>query len=207
MEREKIPTSFITIYESFLARVTDDMYMEMTEIETIEVLQDLLINAISRFEFPRVNLFDYEEGYWGDLGTYQGIESDNKEVPATGWVGGAFSCMLTQEEINILALCMVIEWLGQQLETTDNTKEKYSGSDFKFTSQANHMAKLKVLIDAANKDSVHLQRIYKRRQITNDGSVQSTMGDIISKPGYGAKGKGVNRVGFWAKGFAHPHGF
>ena len=207
MEREKIPTSFITVYDSFLARVTDDMYMEMTEIETIEALQDILINAIPRFEFPRVDLFDYEEGYWGDLGTYQGIESDNKEVPAIGWVGGAFSYMLTKEEINILALCMVIEWLGQQLDTTDNTKEKYSGSDFKFTSQANHMAKLKVLIDAQNKDSVHLQRIYKRRQITDDGSVQSTMGNIISKPGYGAKGKEVNRVGFWAKGFPHHHGF
>ena len=60
MEREKIPTSFITIYDSFLARVTDDMYMEMTEIETIEALQDILINAIPRFEFPRVDLFDYE---------------------------------------------------------------------------------------------------------------------------------------------------
>ena len=201
-DREKIPTSFITVYDSFLARVTEDMYMEMTEIETLEVLQDILINAISRFEFPRVNLFDYEEGYWDDLGTYQGVESDNIKVPATGWVGGTFLWQLTQEEINILALCMVIEWLGQQLDTTENTKLKYSGSDFKFTSQANHMAKLKVLIDAQQKDSVHLQRIYKRRKITNDG-VQSTMGDIISKPGYGPSDKDVNRVGFWAKRFPH----
>lgn len=195
MDRPKAPTSFITVYDSFLARVTNDMYMEITELETIEMLQDLLINAIPRFEFPRVNLFDYEEGYWGSLGIYQGIESDNKKAPAMGWIGGAFNYLLTQEEINILALNMVIEWLGQQLDTTENTKMKYSGTDFKFTSQANHMAKLKVMIDAQKQDSVHLQRIYKRRNMTDGGSVQSTMGQIVSKPSYGAQR--INRVSFW----------
>ena len=190
-------TSFITIYDSFLARITSDMYMELTEIETIEMLQDLLINAIPRFEFPRINLFDYEEGHWEDLGDYKGIDSDNVEVPATGWVGGSFNNLLTQEEINILALNMVIEWLGQQLDTTENTKMKYSGTDFKFTSQANHMAKLKVMIDAQKQDSIHLQRIYKRRKVTETGSVQSTMGQIVSKPDYGINKP--NRISFWGR--------
>ena len=196
MDRIIAPTSFVTIYDSFLARVTSDMYLELTEEDTYEMLQDLLINAIPRFEFPRVNLFDYEIGYWSELGTYQGIESDGEEVPATGWVGGAFPYLLTDEEINILALNMVIEWLGQQLDTTENTKMKYSGSDFKFTSQANHMAKLKVMIDAQKQDSVHLQRIYKRRKMADDGSVQSTMGQIVSKPSYGVNTP--NRVMSWA---------
>ena len=201
MDRISAPTSFVTIYDSFLARVTSDMYMEITEEETIEMLQDLLINSIPRFEFPRVNLFDYEEGHWESLGMYKGVESNNVEVPATGWVGGAFMYLLTKEEINILGLNMVIEWLGQQLDTTENTKMKYSGSDFKFTSQANHMAKLKVIIDAQKQDSIHLQRIYKRRKITNDGSVQSTMGQIVSVPDYGVEN--LNRIGFWTK----THGF
>lgn len=186
-------TSFITIYDSFLARITSDMYMELTEMDTVRMLQDILINAIPRFEFPRFDIFNYEEGHWEDFGTYCGIESDNKEVPATAWVGGAFNTLLTQEEINIISLNMVIEWLGQQLDTTDNTRMKYSGSDFKFTSQANHMAKLKVLIDAHQKDSVHLQRIYKRRKFTSSGA-QSTMGQIVSKPDYGV-GNNINRAG------------
>ena len=194
-----IRTSFITIYDSFLARVTNDMYMEFTELDTIQMLQDLLLNAIPRFEFPRFNVFDYEEGHWDDIGTYQGVESDNKEVPATAWVGGAFNTNLTQEEINILSLNMVIEWLGQQLDTTENTRMKYSGSDFKFTSQANHMAKLKVLIDEQKRDSVHLQRIYKRRLFTSNGS-QSTMGQIVSTPTYGVDK--INRIGFWTNGFS-----
>jgi hypothetical protein len=196
-------TSFITIYDSFFARVTDDMYLEFTEEDTLEMLQDILLNALPRFEFPRFDIFDYEIGTWQSLGTYQGVESDNKEVPITGWVGGAFNYTLTDEEINIIALNMVIEWLTQQLDTTENTREKYSGSDFKFTSQANHMAKLKVLIDAQKQDSVHLQRIYKRRIFTPNGA-QSTMGQLISKPGYGADGATVNRVGFWVH--RGPHG-
>jgi len=197
---EIIRTSFVTIYDSFLARVTNDMYMEFTETETIEMLQDLLLNAIPRFEFPRFDIFDYEEGSWEDFGTYQGVESDNKEVPATAWVGGTFNANLTQEEINILSLNMVIEWLGQQLDTTENTRMKYSGSDFKFTSQANHMAKLKVLIDAQIKDSVHLQRIYKRRLFTPQGA-QSTMGQIVETPDYGVNR--VNRAGFWTPHVPH----
>ena len=197
-------TSFITIYDSFFARVTDDMYLEFTEEDTLEMLQDILLNALPRFEFPRFDIFDYELGTWQGLGKYQGIESNYKEVSITGWVGGAFNYALTDEEINIIALNMVIEWLTQQLDTTENTREKYSGSDFKFTSQANHMAKLKVLIDAQKQDSVHLQRIYKRRIFTSDGA-RSTIGQLISRPTYGAAGSDVNRVGFWSH--RGPHGF
>ena len=181
------PTSFLTIYDSFFSKITDDMYMELTEEDTYGMLQDLLINSIPRFEFPRFDLFDYEIGAWGYLGEYQGVESDNKEVPATGWVGGTFNIELTDEEINIIALNMVIGWLGQQLDTTENTRMKYSGSDFKFTSQANHMSKLKVMIDAHKQDSLHLQRLYKRRIRTEDGEIQSTMGQIMRKPHYGYK--------------------
>ena len=177
-------TSFLTIYDSFLTRVTSDMYMELTEIDTFNMLQDLLIAAIPRFEFPRFDIFDYEIGYLDSSEKYCGIESDNKEVPATMWVDGIFNSNLTPEEINILSLNMVVEWLGQQLTITENTKMKYSGPDFKFTSQANHMAKLKVLIDAYNKESFHLQRLYKRR-LFKDGQVLSTMGQVMTTPSYG----------------------
>lgn len=186
-------TSFITIYDSFSDRVTDDMYMEFNEIDTLQMLQGLLLNAIPRFEFPRFDIFDYEEGVFDDLGTYRGVESNYQEVPATGWIGGAFNCKLTQEEINILSLNMVIEWLGQQLDTTENTRMKYSGSDFKISSQANHMAKLKVMIDSRKQDSLYLQRLYKRRRFTKDGP-QSTMGDIVSKTDYGVNRNNINKV-------------
>lgn len=178
-------TPFSAIYDSFLERVTSDMYMELTELDTIRMLQGLLINAIPRFEFPRFDIFNYEEGYF-EYGTYQGVESDGQEVPATYLVGGFFNAKLTQEEINILSLSMVVEWLGQQLATTENTKLKYSGSDFKFTSQANHMSKLKVLKDSYSQDCFKLQRLYKRRKLV-DGQIQSTMSQIVEVPDYGYK--------------------
>ena len=176
-------TPFSIIYDSFLTRVTSDMYMEMTELDTYRALQDLLKNATSRFEFPRFDKDDYEE-MDPEYGTYCGVESDDKEVPSTALVGGFFNSKLTKEEIDILSLNMVVEWFIQQLATTENTKSKYSGVDFKFTSQANHMAKLKVMIDAFKQDSFHLQRLYKRRKTVN-GEVRSTAGTIMEKPSYG----------------------
>jgi hypothetical protein len=192
-------TPFSTIYDSFFAHITDDMYMELTELDTYLILQELLLNAIPRFEFPRFNIFDYEEGILME-DVYQGVESDDKEVPATYWEGGYFNHLLTREEINILSICMVIEWLGQQLESTENTRMKYSGSDFKFTSQANHMAKIKVLIDAKKTDCLHLQRLYKRRKVSGS-NIQSTLGQIISTPEYGSSDETLNSAaGFWSSG-------
>lgn len=175
----KIYTSFSTIYDNFLTRVTSDMYMEWTELDTYSHLQDLLTVSIPRFEFPRFNIFDYEEGYYDSLGTYKGVESNNIEVPAAGWVGGTFHNNLTLEEINIIALDMVIEWLGQQLSTTDNTVMRYSGSDFKFTSQANHMAKIKNLLEKYEQESNHLQKLYKRRIVDKDGSIKTTIPTLM----------------------------
>ena len=175
----KIYTSFSTIYDNFLTRVTSDMYMEWTELDTYSHLQDLLTVSIPRFEFPRFNIFDYEEGYYDSLGTYKGVESNNIEVPAAGWGGGTFHNKLTLEEINIIALNMVIEWLGQQLSTTDNTVMKYSGSDFKFASQANHMAKIKNLLEKYEQESNHLQKLYKRRIVDKDGSIKTTIPTLM----------------------------
>ena len=42
---------------------------------------------------------------------------------------------------------------------------KYSGSDFKMTSQANHLQKLLSLLGECQRQSHHMQRLYKRRYI------------------------------------------
>jgi len=52
-------TPFSVIYESFLSKITDDMYMELTPKETYDILQELLLSALHKFEFPRQSL-DYE---------------------------------------------------------------------------------------------------------------------------------------------------
>ena len=50
---------------------------------------------------------------------------------------------------------------------------KYSGTDFKMTSQANHLAKLLTLLKETQRQSLHMQRLYKRRCISEDGIIRS----------------------------------
>lgn len=52
-------TLFATVYNRFLGKITDDLYLELTPEDTIKDLQNLLIDAIPGFEFPRKNLYDY----------------------------------------------------------------------------------------------------------------------------------------------------
>ena len=53
-------TLFASVYNRFLGKITDDMYMELTPEDTIKDMQNLLIDAIPGFEFPRKNLYAYE---------------------------------------------------------------------------------------------------------------------------------------------------
>ena len=174
-------TPFYFIYDSFLSKITDDMYMELTETETYNMLRELLESAIHKFEFPRFDITQYEEGYIEDETTYKGVESNNEEVTAYILGGNCFNASLTPEEINILATYMIVEWLGQQLASVENTRMKYSGSDFKFTSQANHMSKLLSLKKDYEREGFHLQRLYKRRKRDEDGIMRSTFGSIVEE--------------------------
>ena len=168
-------TSFSFVYDRFLSKITDDMYMELTELDTYRLLEDLLISAIQKFEFPRVNLNEYERESFEDQGDYSGVESDNETVITYLYTEGYFNSDLTTEEVNILATYMIVEWLGQQLASVENTRLKYSGSDFKFTSQANHMAKILALKTDYEREGFHLQRLYKRREINSDGTIKNRM--------------------------------
>ena len=152
-------TTFSTIYNRFLGKITDDMYMELTPEDTIKDLQNLLVDAIPGFEFPRVCLTDYEikteiineadakpgdfilAVLWGEL-----PEDGEQESPKVLVERSAFAATLTSEEVNILALLMKQAWIERQVASIENTRMKYSGPDFKMTSQANHLQKLLSLL-------------------------------------------------------------
>jgi hypothetical protein len=148
-------TAFSEIYKRFKGKITDDMYMELTPGETDSLLKELLLNSLHNFEFPRVDIYNYNE--------------DIEE----------FNISLTAEEQNIIATYMIVEWLSQQLASVENTRMKYSGSDFKFTSQANHMAKLQAMKKDYERRGFHLQRLYKRRKADENGIMRSTFGSIM----------------------------
>ena len=173
-------TLFVTVYNRFLGKITDDMYMELTPDDTIRDLQNLLIDSIPGFEFPRQNLYNYEikvlEIHEDELlpddfiiGTVWGeISEDNNQTPKVIVDRSSFFVDLTNEEINILALLMKQAWVQRQVTSIENTRMKYSGSDFKMTSQANHLSKLLTLLEESRRDSFHMQRLYKRRKLSDN---------------------------------------
>ena len=150
-------TSFSLIYNLFFDKITDDMYMELTKEDTYKMVKGIFLAALTFFEFPRVDIYNF------DL---------DKEVYNIG---------LSLEEMDIIATYMVMHWIGQQLASVENTRMKYSGSDFKFTSQANHMAKLQNLKKEYERHGFHLQRLYKRRKADEHGIMRSTFGTIMDK--------------------------
>ena len=52
-------TKFADVYDRFFGKITDDMYVEVTQEDTIRDLQSLIVDAIPGFEFPRKVLSDY----------------------------------------------------------------------------------------------------------------------------------------------------
>jgi len=135
-------TSFASVYNCFLGKITDDMYLELTPEDTLRDLQSLLINAIPGFEFPRCVLHGYiieiEEVAQDCIEPTDfiiGITETGMNLVERSY----FRSVLTAEEINILAILMMEGWVQRQVTSIENTRQKYSGTDFKMTSQANHL--------------------------------------------------------------------
>lgn len=179
-------TPFVDVYNRFLGKITDDMYVELTPQDTIRDLRNMLIDAIPGFEFPRHNLYDYviqaeikDEDkvlttdfiigmLWDEM-----PEDSLNAVPRVVVERSEFAAELTSEEINILAILMMQAWVQRQVTSIENIRMKYSGSDFKLTSQANHLSKLVALLKDCKTQSHHMQRLYKRRKIIDNGEYRS----------------------------------
>ena len=148
-------TTFKEMYDFFLSGITDDMFMELTKEDTEEILQEILLAALPHFEFPKKDIFDLD------------YEDER------------FTCKLSLEEMRIIRDYMIAEWIGYQLASIDNIRQKYSGSDFSFTSQANHISRLINLKQNYMDDGFRLQRLYSRRRRQEDGSYTSTWDEVM----------------------------
>ena len=140
-------TLFATVYNRFLGKITDDLYLELTPEDTVKDLQNLLIDAIPGFEFPRKDLYNYKLEViqipetettpddfivgivWSDI-IDENLSGDQNVLVDRS----SFNVELTSEEINILAVLMKEGWVQRQVTSIENTRMKYSGPDFKMTS-------------------------------------------------------------------------
>ena len=151
------------------------MYMELTPQDTLRDLTNLLIDALPGFEFPKQNIMAFNvkvENISRDevLGSDIVLVEDDSLVTVDR---SSFEVELTEEEINIIAILMMNSWVQRQVTSIENIRMKYSGSDFKFTSQANHLSKLMSLQAECQKQSLHMQRLYKRRRLNASGQYES----------------------------------
>ena len=187
-------TKFATVYDCFLGKITDDLYIELTPEDTLRDLHNLLMRSLPGFEFPRVDLYDFTEKIdiidqselqeddfllgviWHELEE----EDQNQQVVIDN---SCFNNELTREEIEILALLMMCGWVQRQVTSIENTRMKYSGTDFKMTSQANHLAKLLSLLSECQRQAHHYQRLYKRRRRETLNLIDEE-GNIISSKEY-----------------------
>ena len=80
---------------------------------------------------------------------------------------------------------MMCAWVQRQVTSIENTRMKYSGSDFKMTSQANHLSKLVSLLGECQRQSLHMQRLYKRRKISElTNNYRSNWADALGEGVY-----------------------
>lgn len=155
-EEEEKYTTFHDMYDFFLSGITDDMFLEMTKEDTENMLREILIAAVPRFEFPR----------WADPFD---LDFDTE----------CFTAELSTEEKMIIRNYMISEWISFQLANVDLIRQKYSGSDFSLTSQASHMKQLINLKKEYESQAFHLQRVYCRRRPDKKGVMRSTFTQIM----------------------------
>ena len=125
--------SVYDVYDAFLSKMLEDEWLNWTDEEREEDWRSLLDAAIPYFKFPRVSL---------------DIENDE-------FIDEAFS----NEEIQILATYMKVEWLNRTIMTWENVKPLYVERDF---SQANLIDKYTKLLKEERANAKNLERLYYR---------------------------------------------
>ena len=125
-------TPYSVVYKAFLARILEDEWEHWLIEEAEADWREILEMAVPWFKFPRVDLSHDDEGFSGDLG---------------------------QEEIQIIANFMKVEWLNRCIMTWENIKPLYVERDF---SHANLLDKLQKTLESEKSKAQELESIYYR---------------------------------------------
>ena len=179
--KEQLEEQKKTIEANDVSSTNSNASIPSTEdlLKIISGLQEQIANLSSKVNENEVLTTDFIIGMlWDDL--QDNIDNTDKP-PKLVIENSRFAAELTSEEINILAILMMVAWVQRQVTSIENTRMKYSGSDFKMTSQANHLSKLQSLLNECNRQSLHMQRLYKRRKIAENGEYQSNWSVLREK--------------------------
>ena len=129
-------TPYSSIYDRALAKITDYDLAILPEADFQLMLKGWLSSAISKFRKCESDLSDRD---------------DELE---------AFNIDLVDEEIEILGLLMVGEWLEPQVNSVNVTLQMFGGKEEKYYSQSQHLATIKALRDDTRTEARKLMRDY-----------------------------------------------
>ena len=136
-------TPYQTVYDRALQKCTDYDLVALPDVELTEMLHSWLLSAIAKFRQCKNDLKDRDDEL------------------------AQFNSDLEDEEIEILAIMIVREWLQPQLRSSLLTRQVFSDKESSFFSQAAH---LKELMDMDNSLKIEAQKLMRDMtyQSTND---------------------------------------
>lgn len=146
-------TLFSTVYNFFLGKITDDMYVSLGQEAAYDDMQQMLITATHQFPYPKVNLRDYDLAY------------DDQENLSKG----KFNNTLDYEEIDILTDYMVISWIKRQIAHCRLVELNYSGADAKALNTRSQITALTGMSTFFNKELKVKVRMYSNRTTDENG--------------------------------------
>lgn len=129
-------TPYSKIYDRALAKITDYDLALLPDEDLHLMLKGWLTSSISKFRKCKSDLSDRD---------------DELEI---------FNVDLVDEEIEILSLLLVGEWLEPQVNSTLLTSQFFGGKEEKWFSQSQHLAEVKALRDEVRTEARKLMRDY-----------------------------------------------
>jgi hypothetical protein len=134
-------TAYEPIYNRALAKIQDFELANLSDRDIEEMLHGWLMSAIAKFRQCKNDLKDRDEEL------------------------RQFNVDLEDEEIEILAIMIVREWLSPQVHSTLLTRQIFSGKEQNYYSQAAHV---KELMDMDNSLRIEAQKLMRDYTYNND---------------------------------------
>jgi hypothetical protein len=126
--KSEMPTLYETIYNNFLSKINDVNLVSLPENISEATMYGFMISAVTKFTKCKNNLQDRDDTL------------------------AQFNPTLTDFEIEVIANMMVAEWLSPSINNITVLKQVLSDSDFKISSQAQHLKELLDLKTTINEE-------------------------------------------------------
>lgn len=141
-------TPYYVVDNSFLNKITDDYLLTLIDENLYKLIGDYRTSASIRFKQCK---------------KLQDRDDELKQYNQT----------LTDEEIEILANLMVLEWLKPQINSIETLKQTMSLKDYKMYSQSRHLDSLISLkkLTSAEIDSLIVSYTYSNNSLDDLGKV------------------------------------